>query len=139
MDDDALICLKVELIYFHHYHNNLSYPYHPHHPYPYHHPHPLHAIVIVIIIILIIIPILYTPLWALPIILSPRKCRNLLPGQGVYLGPATPSKQDGDDNDDKVDTDDKDDNNDKDNDEFEDLCHGDGNQDSIFLYEEPML
>ena len=60
------------------------------------------------ILILIIITILYTPLWAPPIILSPRKCRNLLPGQGVYLGPATPSKQDGDDNDDKVDKDDKD-------------------------------
>ena len=80
------------------------------------------------ILILIIITILYTPLWAPPIILSPRKCRNLLPGQGVYLGPATPSKQDGDgnddkdndDNDDKGDNDDKDkveDNEDKDNDD----------------------
>ena len=96
-------------------------------------------------------------MWALPIILSPRKCRNLLPGQGVYLGPATPSKQDGDDKVDKDDKDDKDydddkdnndkdnddkDNNDKDNDDsddYEDLCFGDGNQDSVFLYEEPML
>ena len=62
------------------------------------------------ILILIIIGILYTPLWAPPIILSPRKCRNLLPGQGVYLGPATPSKQEDDDNDNN------DDHNDDDND-----------------------
>ena len=94
-----------------------SYPYHHHHHHQHHlHPH-LHSILIVITIFLS----LYTPLWAPPIILSPRKCRNLLPGQGVYLGPATPSKQDDDDNDnddidardDSDDGDDGDDDNDK--------------------------
>ena len=52
-------------------------------------------------------------MWAPPIILSPRKCRNLLPGQGVYLGPATPSKQDDDD-------DNGDDNEDDDDDDYGD-------------------
>ena len=71
---------------------------------PYYHHH---------ILIITIFLSLYTPLWAPPIILSPRKCRNLLPGQGVYLGPATPSKQDDDD-------DNGDDNEDDDDDDYGD-------------------